>query len=127
MRTRGFTLAETTVALAIISLLALVVMNLFLYGVRSIGHTAMRTRADNLASSLQADYLVAAWKDLAPGQIQLSKQDNDFDAEIQILQTRPSDGANSDNLRTIRVIVSWSEDGARRQVIRQVWRTRVGQ
>lgn len=122
MKPRGMSLVETIIALSVMSLITLLVANLFPAMGFTIKRSEDRLQADNIAISILNLESSRRFEDLRPGPpILLPEQVHDntrFASQLEIFQAPDTDVTNVIGLRAT---VSWEERSGPQSVVHEVW------
>lgn len=114
-RTSGFSLGEAIVALTLMSLVALVVVQLFVSSLRTVQSSGLRQQALQLAGQQLALLQSKSFGDLQPGVQNLpAPAQGDFQTRAEVL-SQPQ----TPHLLELRVTVTWTESGGPRKLIRR--------
>lgn len=127
-RHRGATLLETLLSLFLLLLVLLLVFNLYPAAMSSTRLSGQRLQADALADSLLEEQCAVPFGQLVVGPPRsldpVPGRGTVFHPTLEVFQVNEP-GTDPDRIRGLRVMVEWNEDGVRRRLLRQTWRTDV--
>lgn len=112
---RAFTLVENLLAFTLISLVLILLLNLFPSSMATVRKSEQRYTAMTLAGSRLEDQTALPFSKLVVGSSEQS-QHQDYQIRTQVLAI---DGENKAWLKLIRVTVSWKYRDQSRQVVRE--------
>lgn len=126
MRRRGISLLEVVFSLFLVALVILVLTNLFPTSALAVRRAENRVQADLLAEAITAEQasrpfeelVVSPERDLGPAQ----REGVRLLPSLEVFQPPES---QPEHLRGLRVTVRWTERGAVRSVVHELWVTRV--
>ncbi len=119
---KGTTLAETILALLLVSLLVVFVATLFPGSITTIQYGAERFQADGWAQTLVEEQMQAPFSELTAGKretLSATLDGRSYQALLEILE------GDSARMRRIRATVTWESRGRERKVVHETWRTEV--
>ena len=119
---RGFSLAETAVSLAVVSLILLFVLNLFPSALVAQKGAEERLQANSLARSLLEQQLDTPFAQLPVGLHRtLDPVEKDGVTYAMRLEVEDSPQADDKFLRVLRLVVRWQARGRQHQIQRQLF------
>ncbi|MBI3924750.1 MAG: type II secretion system protein [Armatimonadetes bacterium] len=119
---RGFTLTEIILSIAILALVSMAVSNVFPTAMLSIRQAQDRYEADNLIRSLMSEYQSRSFSELRPGEPRAEEPHRSAGVEFQPqVQIRSVEDADPDDLVEIRVTVDWVTRGKARQAVQSLY------
>lgn len=128
MKRSGLTLVETILALSLLSVLLILLLNLFPTSLRAVRQSEQRLLATGLARSLLEEQTARPFASLTPGPLpalpERTLEKTSFQPALEIFQPPDSDPRY---LRGIRATVSWLEGGRDNEVVQEVWVSSVRQ
>lgn len=124
-RQRGLSTTETIFSLFVVTLLVVLVLNLFPATMLGIRRNEHRLQAEEVAQSTLDQYQVKAFDELVLGNTALPSvrlQNFEYTVAVRVSEDTVQP---SDRLRNIKVTVGWVHRGKTEQLSRDVWRTDV--
>lgn len=120
---RGFSLAETAVALAVLGLILIFVLNLFPSAMVARATSEQRLTAQSLARSALEQHLETPFQQLRSGPLPPVERDGvRYDLSLEV---SPSPQARPEYLQVLTLTVRWTARGKAQQVQRQLYRHRL--
>lgn len=120
---RGFSLAETAVALAVLGLILLFVLNLFPSAMVARLSAEQRVTAQSLARSALEQQLEVPFQQLRSGPLPAVERDGvRYDLSLEV---SPSPQARPEYLQVLTLTVQWTARGKVSRVQRQLYRYRL--
>lgn len=110
---RGVTLIESMIALSLLSVLLVVVLNLFPTSMRAIRQTEERQAATDLACSLLEKQAARPFTELTPAPPVELPAEGDFRPTLEVFRVPDS---QEDFLRGLRVTVRWGDQEVRQEL-----------
>lgn len=125
-RGAGLSLLEVVVATSLLSLVAILVLNLFPSVILGMHRSHLANQAERVAHSELSRARLASFTSHIVGSVTtlpvVRVNGVEFTPELRV--EAPSQGAPQ-RLKVLKVVVSWSERGRDHQVTREVWVSRV--
>ncbi|MEW6281480.1 MAG: hypothetical protein AB1758_22915 [Candidatus Eremiobacterota bacterium] len=126
---RGVTLAESILAVFLLSLIVVLIFNLYPASIASLRVSGQKLQADSVAGSILEDYMARSFTQLVVGPPQalppVPGKGVTFQPEVEIFEvTQPAD-VDRTRIRGIRVTVRWSQNSRNHSVVREILRTNV--
>ncbi|MFN8611356.1 MAG: hypothetical protein U0931_27675 [Vulcanimicrobiota bacterium] len=113
---RGFTLAENMLAFSLISLVLILLLNLFPSSMATVRRSEQRYQALTLADNMLERQASRPFSKLPVGTVEDSQQ-GDYKIHLEIVKAGDEDPAW---LRTARVTVSWTYQSQSKEVTREL-------
>ena len=124
-RQRGITATETIFSLFIVTILVVLVMNLFPATMLGIRRTEQRLQAEEIAQSTLDQYMIESFSDLTLGDTNLpAVKLKNFEYAV-VVNVSEDTAQPSDRLRLIKATVSWTHRGKEESLSREIWRADV--
>ena len=122
MRQRGHSLLEIVVCISLLSMVIVLVMNLFPVALTTLRHAENKYQASNLAKSVLDDWSSRPFASLTPGTLQnlnaVPVEGGVLQPVLEIYNVPKSD---PNYLRSIRVDVGWSEKSSPYHTVQELW------
>jgi prepilin-type N-terminal cleavage/methylation domain-containing protein len=118
---QGLTLIEIIVSLLILSLVLILVLNLFPSSMAAARQGEQIVQADNIASSLLDEYAGKPFSKLVIGVEDLEDREYDHVIYKPRLQILDIGGTDPDNLKGLRATVEWTVRGQKRTAVHELW------
>jgi short subunit fatty acids transporter len=122
-RVRGVSATETIFSLFLLTILVVLVMNLFPATMLGVRRSEQKLQAEEIAQSVLAEQMARPFLELELGQrelppVKLNNREYQVSLGISEHPDRPSD-----RLRRIEVTIAWVHRGRREKLVRSHWRT----
>ncbi len=126
MKRAGFSLIETVVAIFLLSLLTVVLLNLYPSSVLAVRRAEQIQTADSLAQSVLSQAASRPFSSLLVGANEALPETEVGGQTYQAtLSIRAVAGADVETLKALQVTVRWSERNKSREVSHEIWVPRI--
>ena len=111
----GFTLIELIISIAILSVGLVGAMRVFPVGLRASHRAELSSRATIVAQREMELLKLLSWEELAVGET--TATEDDFTVTTRIAEAKLDELVDPGRLKTIEVMVEWTDDGRSRNVV----------
>lgn len=121
-RHKGFSLAETVLSLFLLSLVVILLVNLYPTSMLTVRQGENRFQANQIAASELARLQSGSFDDLVVGSVTpldpVVHNSMEFERRVEVFEVPPNP---EDHLKGVRVTVSWKERNELRQVSQELY------